>query len=379
MAAWLTGRRAPRIAAVAVALGALVPIAVAITIWRYEAAVSLLRSAIAGQADAVRAAAGTDNAQAVAAGIVALLLGLLAVFLLARLISMIHGGIKREDDLMETVGRLSDRGALVDQLRTTSEVLAEVAGGLSEESEAAVAAVAEQSTAITRSSSTMEEISVTAAALADTVQSVAGAAERTGATMREMQEKVQVIASRTLSLGERAQKIGEILDLINAITDETKMLALNATIEAARAGEAGKGFAVVAGEVANLAERSFRSIDSIAGLVAGVQDETSATVMATEQGTRQVDEVRKLMQSTLGMLRGSIDAANQQRSATADLDEELQQIRAATDRIAADQVQRTATAKRLATLAEEITAVLHSGVSRGVIVTGAATPGQAAR
>jgi methyl-accepting chemotaxis protein len=378
--AWLSGRRAPRTAPVVAALGALVPTAVAITIWRYEAAVSLLRSGVAGRADAVRAAAGTDNAQAVAAGLVALLLGLLAGFWLARLTSTIRSGIKREDDLMETVGKLSDRGALVDQLRTTSEVLAEVAGGLSEESEAAAAAVAEQSTAITRSSSTMEEISVTAAALADTVASVAGAAEQTGATMREMQEKVQVIASRTLSLGERAQKISEILDLINAITDETKMLALNASIEAARAGEAGKGFAVVAGEVANLAERSFRSIDSIAGLVAGVQEETSATVMATEQGTRQVDAVRTLMESTLGMLRGSIDAANQQKSATAELDEELQQIRAVTGRIAADQIQRSATTKRLATLADEITAVLHSGVSRGGrIVSGAATPGRAAR
>jgi methyl-accepting chemotaxis protein len=385
-AAWLSGRRAPRFAAAAATLGALVPIAVAVAIWRYEAAVSLLQSAMTGRADAVRAEAGADNAQALAAGIVALLLGLLAGFLLARLISMVRSGTRREDDLMETVGRLSDRGALVDKLRSTAEVLAEVAGGLSEESETAVAAVGEQSAAITESSSTMEEISAAAAALADTVQSVADAAERTDATMQEMQEKVQVIASRTLSLGERAQKIGEILDLINAIADETKMLALNATIEAARAGQAGAGFAVVADEVANLAERSVRSIDSIASLVAGVQDETSATVMATEQGTRQVEEVRELMESTLGMLQGSINTARQQRSATAELDGELQQIRAAADRIAADQVQRTATAKRLAVLAEEITAVLHSGVSQGGVLAsrevrtpGAVTHGQAAR
>lgn len=367
-AAWLSGRRAPRFAAAATALGALVPIAVAATIWRYQAAVSLLQSRTAGPADAVRAAAGADNAQALAAGIIALLLGLLGGLLLARLISMNRSGIRREDDLMETVGRLSDRGALVDQLRTTSEILAEVAGGFSEESQTAVAAVGEQSTAISQSSSTMQEISAAAATLADTVQSVADAAERTDATMREMQEKVRVIASRTLSLGERAQKIGEILDLINGIADETKMLALNATIEAARAGQAGAGFAVVAGEVANLAERSVRSIDSIARLVAGVQDETSATVMATEQGTRQVEEVRKLMESTLDMLRGSIGTARQQRSATAELGGELQQIRAAADRIAADQVQRSATAKRLAMLAEEITAVLHSGGPQGGVL-----------
>jgi methyl-accepting chemotaxis protein len=365
MATWLSRRRTPRtVAAVAVA-AALVPIAVAITIWRYEAAVSLLQSGLAGQAEA-----GTDTAQALAAGIVALLLGLLAGFLLAQLLGLIRSGTKREDDLMETVGRLSDRGALVDRLRATSEVLAEVAGDMSEKSVSAVAAVGEQSTAIMRSSSTMEEISATAAALADTVQSVADAAEMTDATMLEMHEKVQAIASRTLSLGERTQKIGEILDLINAIADETKMLALNAAIEAARAGQAGAGFAVVADEVARLAERSVRSVDSIAVLVAGVRDETSATVLATEQGTRQVEEVRKLMESTLDMLRGSIDAARHQKSATAELDGEMQAIRDAADRIAAEQMQRSHTANRLVTLTEEITAVLRAGPSQGGVLAG---------
>ena len=368
MATWRSGRLTSRMAVVVVAAGTLVPIAVAITIWRYEAAASLLHSEIAWRSDAVRAAAGTDTAQAMAAGIVAVLLGLFACFLLARLLNMIRRGAKREDDLMETVGRLSDRGALVDRLRATSNVLGEVAGDLSEKSESAVAAVGEQSAAITQSSVMMEKISATAAVLADTVQSVAGAAERTDTTMREMEEKVQVIASRTLSLGERAQKIGEILELINAIADQTKMLALNAKIEAARAGRAGAGFAVVAAEVAKLAERSARSSDSIAALVAGVQDETSATVMATEQGTIQVEEVRKLMESTLGMVRESIGTAKQQKSATAELDEGLQQIGDAADRIAADQMQRSATAKRLAALAEEITAALHSRVSHGGVL-----------
>ncbi len=113
--------------------------------------------------------------------------------------------------------------------------------------------------------------------------------------MRDMQEKVEAIAERALSLGERAQKIGEILELINEIAGQTNLLALNAAIEAARAGEAGKGFAVVAAEVRKLAERSVHSTDSISVIITGVQDETNATIMATEQGTRQAREVGELM------------------------------------------------------------------------------------
>ncbi|HUZ83917.1 MAG TPA: methyl-accepting chemotaxis protein, partial [Gaiellales bacterium] len=118
-----------------------------------------------------------------------------------------------------------------------------------------------------------------------------------------------------LSLGERAQKIGEILDLINDIAAQTNMLALNAAIEAARAGEAGKGFAVVAAEVRKLAERSLQSTESISTIIAAVQDETNATIMATEQGTSQAREVGELMTSTASMLEESILATQQQKSA----------------------------------------------------------------
>ena len=159
--------------------------------------------------------------------------------------------------------------------------------------------------------------------------------------MRDMQEKVEAIAERSLSLGERSQKIGEILELINEIAEQTNLLALNAAIEAARAGEAGKGFAVVAVEVRKLAERSIRSTESIREIIAGVQDETNATIMATEQGTRQAREVGELMALDGDDARGvdprhrSSRSRRPTRSSTA-----MVQIRDAADQLAAEQEQR---------------------------------------
>lgn len=260
---------------------------------------------------------------------------------------------------METVGRLSDHSALVDRLRTTSEVLATMAGELSAGSESAVAATGEQSAAIGQSSATMAQMTATAVAIASTVRAMAKAAERTDATMAEMKHKVATIASHALSLGGRAQKIGEILELINALAEQTKMLALNATIEAARAGDAGSGFAVVAAEVSRLAERSARSSGSISELIAGVQDETNATIMAMEQGTHQVGEVRELMESTLAMVKDALEATQQQRTAAEDLEQTLAQIRDAADHIADSQLRRSATAQQLTALVDEIGSVLR--------------------
>jgi methyl-accepting chemotaxis protein len=291
-------------------------------------------------------------------GVLAVTAGIVFAFFVVR---MLRRARDREAELTAALERLGDRDELLARLRSTSAVLGEMAGELRGAASNAAAATSQQSVAVAETSTTIQELATTAGTIAETVRSVSRAAERTGDTMRDMQEKVQAIADRALSLGERAQKIGDILALISDISGQTNLLALNAAIEAARAGEAGRGFAVVASEVRKLAERSMRSTDSIGVIIAAVQDETNATIMATEQGIGQAREVGELMASTARMLEESIMVSQQQKSAADQVDAAVQQIRDAADQLAVEQAQWAATSERLEKLVDEIERALQDG------------------
>lgn len=114
------------------------------------------------------------------------------------------------------------------------------------------------------------------------------------AGMNEIRDQIQETSKRIKRLGESSQEIGEIVELISDITEQTNVLALNAAIQAASAGEAGRGFSVVAEEVQRLAERSGEATKQIAALIRTIQTDTQDAVAAMEKSTQGVVEGAKL-------------------------------------------------------------------------------------
>lgn len=112
--------------------------------------------------------------------------------------------------------------------------------------------------------------------------------------MLTLRQKIQIIAELILELSERTQQIGETIEIIEDIAEQTNMLALNAAVEAARAGENGKGFSVVAGEIRKLADESKQATTKITSLIKDIKQATNSTVMATEEGSKEIESGVKL-------------------------------------------------------------------------------------
>lgn len=114
------------------------------------------------------------------------------------------------------------------------------------------------------------------------------AVQNTISGMNEIRTQIQTTSKRIKRLGESSQEIGEIVELISDITEQTNILALNAAIQAASAGEAGRGFTVVAEEVQRLAERSAEAARQISAIVKTIQMDTNSAVAAMEKSTQGV-------------------------------------------------------------------------------------------
>jgi twitching motility protein PilJ len=196
--------------------------------------------------------------------------------------------------------------------------------------------IQQASASVLQMAQSINEVSQTAAQSARVAQQSLAAAEKGGqavhnqiAGMNEIRSQIQDTAKRIKRLGESSLEIGEIVELISDITEQTNVLALNAAIQAASAGEAGRGFTVVAEEVQRLAERSGEATKQIEAIVKTIQADTQDAVAAMEKSTvgvvegtklsdaagQALDEIRKVSRE-LAELIGGISAQTQKQSAS---------------------------------------------------------------
>ena len=200
--------------------------------------------------------------------------------------------------------------AMVENLRAINRELVEGVSVLAASTNAIMtgtsqiaAGASENATVVAQTVSTVEEMKQTVQLSSQKAKHVADAAQQAVAIsqtgrqsvedvidgMNLIQQQMDSIAQSIVRLSEQSQAIGEIVNTVKDLAEQSNLLAVNAAIEANKAGEHGRGFAVVAQEVKNLAEQSKKATAQIRGLLGDIQKGTHLAVLATEQGAKVVE------------------------------------------------------------------------------------------
>ena len=254
------------------------------------------------------------------------------------------------------------------QSQATAMHLAEASDHQAQQITAASSAINEMAVSIEAVSSHAAELAGEANRSVDIAVRGNEAVQRTIHGMDSIREQIQETSKRIKRLGESSQEIGDIVELINDIAEQTNILALNAAIQAAMAGEAGRGFAVVADEVQRLAERSADATKQIEALVKGIQSDTKEAVASMEQSTAGVVQGAQLAQNAgqslesienvskhlADLIRNISDSARQQASAANNISDTMNVIQEITTQTSAGTNETAASIGNLAELANEL-------------------------
>lgn len=296
-------------------------------------------------------------------------------------------------NLRRLMGKFSETSeqlaAASEQLTASSQQSADASGQVAQSVTDAAGAATQQQDSVDRSNQAVAEVSASVHEIESTSVRVAAHAQQASkraqagtdavetavCQMRDVESTVQSSAAIVDKLGQRSKEIGQIVDTISEISDQTNLLALNAAIEAARAGEAGRGFAVVADEVRKLAEQSQEAAQRIAALIQGIRQDTDEAVSSMQAGRDKVvagagsvsalkenfSEIVGLIEGIAGEIQGISESmrgvtgdTEQITSAVARLSQSSQRISDEMQTVSAATEEQTASAQDIARASESL-------------------------
>ncbi|WP_083463935.1 methyl-accepting chemotaxis protein [Prosthecomicrobium hirschii] len=233
--------------------------------------------------------------------------------------------------------RIRKRGTLAEQFVARMEAIATAfAKSSGEVSDAArnLSATAEETSrqaqavsgAAEEASTNVQTVAASTEEMSTSIREIAGQVAKSNSVAKVAADEAARTEMDVKALSQAADKIGEVVDLINNIAGQTNLLALNATIEAARAGEAGRGFAVVASEVKQLAAQTAKATEEIGGKIGEIQLATNRTVGAIEKIVGTVADIQAISSAIAS-------AIEQQSAATGEISSNTQLAARGTEQV----------------------------------------------
>ncbi len=245
-------------------------------------------------------------------------------------------------------------------------------GELHANSDQQLKSASQHTSAVSEISSVMQELVATSKQISGTSSAAIAVAKETKAAVESgqtsldhaidgikmIQEKVEISAANMLSLGEKSQHIGVVLDVINELSQQMTVLSYNATIEAAGAGEIGERFMAVADRIIKLAERSVESAKEVKSIIDDIQTDSNKTIVSTEDGIKAVEKGILFSQEVKGDLNRITDFT--------------EQVMASIDEINLSINQQKSGVEQAALGVEDITVLVHEAEEGAKQVAGAA-------